>query len=352
MKKFALFFMLMSFVSCKISNKKNISSTKGKTFFNVYANLETEAVSSAGDSADDECFWYNRHDPEQSYIIGTDKKQGLIIYNLKGVQVQSFRVGRLNNVDLRYGFSFKHQKVALLTASNRTTNSVSIFTIDHAGTITYRQEAALKSKTSEVYGLGMYKSPITKKFYTVIISKKGEIEQWEIKVIDNKITGEIVRKGTLSTQSEGFVADDYHKKMYVAEEDSAIWAFPAEPDNSIKFTKIIGTDALNMKADFEGITIYDKGKGEGYLILSSQGNNTYGVLDRVTHQYLKSFKIASSDTIDGTSDTDGIDAVSFPLKKYPKGFFIAQDGENISGGKPLNQNFKIVDWRTIEKVLK
>jgi len=31
---------------------------------------------------------------------------------------------------------------------------------------------------------------------------------------------------------------------------------------------------------------------------------------------------------------------------------MAQDGENISEGKPLNQNFKIVDWQTIEKGLK
>jgi 3-phytase len=102
-----------------------------------------------------------------------------------------------------------------------------------------------------------------------------------------------------------------------------------------------------LKADIEGLTIYYKTGGEGYLIASSQGNNSYAVYERQgSNRYLGSFKIEASNAIGGTSDTDGIDVTSLPFGLYPKGIFVAQDGHN---GK-ANQNFKIVDFRDIEKI--
>ena len=71
---------------------------------------------------------------------------------------------------------------------------------------------------------------------------------------------------------------------------------------------------------------------------------------------MKSFAIIGDDErgTDGATDTDGIHAVSQNLgEAFPSGLFLAQDWYNIdSQYKTENQNFKIVDWRDIAKVLK
>ena len=51
-----------------------------------------------------------------------------------------------------------------------------------------------------------------------------------------------------------------------------------------------------------------------------------------------------NETIDGTSETDGIDVCNMNLgEKLSDGIFIAQDDVNDNG----NQNFKIVSWGEI-----
>lgn len=58
--------------------------------------------------------------------------------------------------------------------------------------------------------------------------------------------------------------------------------------------------------------------------------------------------------VDGASDMDGIYVTTFNLgEAYPQGVFIDQDWYNLSDKpQPLNQNFKIVDWRDFQKILK
>lgn len=105
----------------------------------------------------------------------------------------------------------------------------------------------------------------------------------------------------------------------------------------------------HLTADIEGLTIYYGKNGKGYLIASSQGDNSYAVYNRsVNNEYIGNFSIVDGKNIDGTSDTDGIDVMSFGLgEKYPNGIFIAQDGENVEQEKIANQNFKMVDWKKI-----
>ena len=80
--------------------------------------------------------------------------------------------------------------------------------------------------------------------------------------------------------------------------------------------------------------------GTGYLIASSQGDNSYAVFRREgDNSYVGSFRISDGRGIDGTSDTDGIDVAATPLgASFPSGVFVAQDGENDEG----TQNYKLV----------
>lgn len=345
------FIIAISFFSCKTEKITHIKQ-KEKPFKTIVADAETTPVSSSDDAADDVCVWVNPKNILQSTIIGTNKREGLEVYNLDGKRLFSYKIGRVNNVDIRNGFSLNGKKVSVVTASNRTHNTISILYVKPTGELEEIAARPIISKLNEVYGLGMYKSKKTNKFYVFVVSKRGGIEQWELFENNSKIDAKIVRNITLSSQGEGIVADDYYAKVYIGEENKALWKFDAEPDALNKKVQIIKTTDYNMKDDFEGVTLYDSGNGTGHIILSSQGNNSYAVFDRLTNQYQGSFSLKSGDKIDGTNDTDGIDVTSFAFgEKYSKGFFIAQDGANTNMKDSLNQNFKIVNWTKISKAL-
>jgi len=98
----------------------------------------------------------------------------------------------------------------------------------------------------------------------------------------------------------------------------------------------------------EGLTIYYATDTTGYLIASSQGNNTYVIYRREgNNAYVGTFQIVAGDEIDGTSDTDGIDVSNFGMgPHFPNGLFVAQDGTNPGA----NQNYKCVCWRSIAQL--
>ena len=109
-----------------------------------------------------------------------------------------------------------------------------------------------------------------------------------------------------------------------------------------------------LKDDLEGVGLYDLGSGRGYLVLSSQGNNSYAVFRREAgNAYVGSFAVSADAArgIDGSSETDGLDVTSRPLgPAFPHGLFVAQDGRNVAPQE--RQNFKLVPWERIADALK
>ncbi len=342
---------LLAFGACK--TEKIVHTNQEQTSFaSVLASAETTPVATEDDAADDSCIWLHPTDPLKSTIIGTNKKEGLVVYDLQGNLLHRYKIGRVNNVDIRYGFELNGKKVAVVTASNRTHNTLSILYVKEDGSLAEIAARPIVSRLKEVYGLGMYKSPSSEKIYSFIVGKKGGVEQWELFENEGKIDAKVVREIVLGGQGEGIVADDVHAKVYIGQEDKALWKYDAEPSANNKRIQVISTKSPGMQDDFEGVTLYDAGNGKGYLLLSSQGNNSYAVFDRVSNQYQGSFRIENGEDIDGTYDTDGIDVSSASYgEKYPNGFFIAQDGANTQGKDSLNQNFKLVDWNRISKAL-
>jgi len=341
--------VLVNLFSCKKKeNKPEEKTQKESTFISIVSDFETEPVTSNDDAADDPCIWINPKDTLQSTIIGTNKREGLEVYNLQGKRLYNYPIGRVNNVDIRNGFLLNGEETSVVTATNRTHNTISILKVKSNGELEDIAARPITSNVEEVYGLAMYKSPKTNKIFSFLVGKEGEVEQWELFENNNKIDAKLVRAFELGSQGEGIVADDFHAKVYFGEENKALWKYNAEPEAGNERENIINVTDKNMKDDFEGVTLYDSGNGKGFIILSSQGNNSYAVFDRISNKYLGSFLLSDAENIDGTYDTDGIDVTSVALgSKYPKGVFIAQDGANTQGKDSLNQNFKVVDWRKI-----
>jgi len=99
-----------------------------------------------------------------------------------------------------------------------------------------------------------------------------------------------------------------------------------------------------LAADVEGLTIYYSARGRGYLIASSQGNNSYKVYDRAGENRYALTIDPKAGGIDDVSETDGICVTSCPTsRQFAKGVFVVQDGANAGG----NQNFKLYGWEDI-----
>ncbi|WP_417449801.1 phytase [Kordiimonas sp.] len=322
------------------------------SFALVKPTLETAPVADGGDAADDPAIWVHPTDPAESLILGTNKQGGLYSYKLDGTVHQYLPDGRVNNVDIRYGVTIGDQKLTIVTASNRTDESISIYVMDEdSGMLSDIADGVQKTDMHDPYGLCMYQSANDNNTYVFMNEKDGLVRQWRLEEGTNgRVKTTAVREFAVGSTAEGCTADDDTGSLFVAEEDVALWKYGAEPDSGATRTKI--TDpTMNpaLKDDLEGVSIY-YGEGEnGYIVLSSQGNNSYALFDRqAPHTYRGSFRvIANSEAgIDGSSETDGLDIISTPLgPRFPYGVFVAQDGRNIAPAE--RQNFKLVPWERI-----
>lgn len=322
----------------------------------VVATVETVPVDSHGDAADDPAIWANPTNPAASLVVATDKKSGLYLYDMQGRVLQHLPDGKMNNVDLRTDFMLGGQPIVLVTASDRTNKAVAIYRLDtEARRLVNIADGIQPTEQGDPYGQCMYRSPTTGKTYVFINDSNGEKRQWELVDAGNgRVRAVRVRDFAFSSQVEGCVADDAAGALYVNEEDVGLWRLSAEPDGGTAMTSVQRVDENPaLKDDLEGIGLYDLGNGRGYLVSSSQGNNTYAVYRREgNNEYLGSFAVVADGAsgIDGISETDGLEVTSANLGPgFEHGAMIAQDGRNMLPG--ALQNYKYVPWESIARAL-
>lgn len=314
----------------------------------VTARGETTPVGTANaDAADDPAIWRNAADPAQSLIVGTDKKAGLYVYGLDGKTRDFLDAGRVNNVDLREGVSIQGKPGILVVASDRND-------IAHAKLALFRLDPATAKLTAlgkvdggsgEAYGICLYRAGAAA--HAFIVLKDGTVNQVAIDAFGATPAGWIVRTLKLGTQSEGCAVDDRTGILYVAEEDVGLWRFDARPDGAATPVKIAAADGRNLVADAEGVAIAPSGERDGYVIVSSQGDNAYTLYRMRDDSYAGRFRIVDG-AVGGAEETDGIDLVLGDFgPAYPGGLFIAQDGHNAAAA----QNFKLVAWDDVVKAL-
>src|SRR3546814_17256152 len=112
-----------------------------------------------------------------------------------------------------------------------------------------------------------------------------------------------------------------------------MWRMSAEPDGGDARTAVERVaDNPAIRDDLEGVGIYHLGDGRGYIVASSQGNDTYAVyrLDG-GQEYMGSFAVVADPVrgIDGISATDELEVTSTNLGPgIDPGAKTAQDGPN------------------------
>jgi 3-phytase len=322
----------------------------------VRPRVETDVMPSFGDAADDPAIWLHPDDPTLSLVIGTNKQEGLHVYDLHGKTLQVLPDGKMNNVDLRYGFPLGGESVTLVTASNRSNDSIAVYRIDAAGRRLIDVAAGiLPTGFLDPYGLCMYRSRISGDYFVFINeSDRGMFRQWRLS--DNGsgwVAAELTREFVVGTQAEGCVADDETGFLYVAEEDVGVWKYAAEPNGGDTRTLIDNTDDGRLTDDVEGLALWYGPDGKGYLVVSNQGADNYALYQRDgDNVYAGHFHVVANAAagIDGASETDGLEVSSAAFgAAYPDGLLVVQDGRNIAPEEP--QNFKFVSWTDVKLAL-
>ena len=315
---------------------------------------ETEPVATSGDAADDPAIVINFDNPTDSLIFGTDKKSGVYLYDLEGNELSYAPLGNINNIDVR---QFNDQ--VFVTATNRSIQAIEywVFNQDdffnisnHADIFSTAIRASTIPSAINIYGICMGLINATPVAF-VTEDMGPSVELW---TLDNAaLVGTFDNGG----ESEGCVFDDENQVLFISEEETngVLKAYDLSIEFPFESPFIVDSREGNIGGDPEGVALYKTSSTEGYVVLSSQGDNKFNLYDRnAPYAFITSFQISDQDGgIDGTSETDGISVSSFNFGgEFSKGLMVAQDGYNYDGEELKNQNFKIVSFNPILKFIK
>ncbi|MFO0812423.1 MAG: phytase [Gemmatales bacterium] len=313
--------------------------------------LETEPSRTSEDSYDDPAVWIHPQDPALSLILGTNKKGGLHLFQIDGRQLGVVSPkANPNNVDVIYGFPLQQKPtdLALSVCRDKLCPCVRVWKIDPATRtlVDISGPDGIKVLDGEAgYGSCTYCSRKTGKHYFFVNHKSGRYEQYVLDDAgDGKVRGRKVRSFQVSSQAEGCVADQETGALYVSEEAVGLWRFSAEEDGGDQGRLVARVGEHGLTADCEGVTIYYAAGGKGYVILSSQGNNTFKVYDRGAENAFIGTIDPAAGKLGKVSGTDGLDVTNRPLgPMFPQGALVVQDGTPRPGG----QRFKFYAWEDV-----
>jgi 3-phytase len=296
---------------------------------------ETSPVRHSGDAADDPAIWVHPTDPDGWLVVGNNKRGALEVYDSSGARVQriGYQGAFTGNVDIRGDI------VAVARGGIRfyRVDPVARRLVDITDRAVRTRGEGLCLYDAGPRGLagGLYAFTITR--------RDGRVRQYRIRdrdrdgLLGGKATG---RDFTLGSEAEGCVAHHRTGRLFISEEDVAIWQYDADPSAG---SRRVAIDRVGerLPTDVEGLTI-----AAGHLIASAQNvadptQNWFNVYDVRTGRYVRSVRVGDGPLSDDCDRTDGIAASA------RVGLFVCQDGYNDTPGASGNQNFKYVPLRSI-----
>jgi len=305
---------------------------------------------------DDPAIWIHPEDSAKSLIIGTNKAAApagaLHVYDLEGKRKQTVAsLDRPNNVDVAYGLAMDGGTIDIAAATERNRKMLRIFRIDRAsGELSEAGEIALftgEPGESELpMGVALYKRPRDGAIFAIVSRKTGPatgyLWQYRLRGAGGKVSGEKVRAFGNFSQSkeiEAIAVDHELGFVYYADEDTAIHQWHADPDHRDAGKELLVFGKGEFAGNREGIAIYTKKGGRGYLVCTDQklGNSEYRIYERGgSHKLLA--------VVSGGADaTDGIEITSRALgPKFPAGMLVAMNNRE--------HNFYLFDWREVSKL--
>ncbi|MGW4726181.1 phytase [Streptomyces sp. NPDC004291] len=314
--------------------------------------------------------------------------------------------GRFNNVDLVRGLRLSSGRADLAVTTDRGHDRLRLYRIDRdrpGGPLTdvtdpsapavFSRDQAEIDEQRTAYGLATWTDPASGKAYALVSrrerttvallellpAKGGRVTYRKVRTLDLPSAFRLPN-GTFWSpcgepgelpQVEGMVVDPVNGTLYAGQEDVGIWRLRADLTGTPRLIDRVreygvpgtydeeteecapgadpGYGGTRLSADVEGLTLVTEPDGDGHLLASSQGDDTFAAYDREREDgnaYEGGFRVAPARTgPDGSEECDGAAALNAPLgSAYPRGLLVVQDGHDApgDGGRP-STNFKFVD---------
>ncbi|MFC7983034.1 phytase [Streptomyces sp. NPDC057336] len=322
--------------------------------------------------------------------------------------------GRFNNVDLVHGTSLGAGATDLAVVSDRGSDKLRVYRIDGD-----RPDAPLTDVTdpsapwifsgsqeevneeSTAYGLATYTHSATGRSYALVsqnattrialleltTTADGTVSYRKVRTLDLPSAFTMPDGSKWSPcgdpgegpQVEGMVVDPKTGTLFAGQEDVGIWRLPAGLKGAPVLQEKVreygvpatydeaadecvagddpGFGGDRLSADVEGLTLLKQDDGDGYLLASSQGDDTFVAYDRERsddYEYEGGFQVgAASESLDGSEECDGADVLAEPLgSRYPDGLLVVQDGHMApEDGDREATGFKFVDLADVLEAL-
>lgn len=316
------------------------------------------------DDADDPAIWVNPSNPAASLILGTNKvaapRGALAVFGLDGHPRQTIAgLDRPNNVDVEYGLLLGGELIDIAVVTERLKHRLRIFRIPGDGgplaDISSAGGAPVldgeSGEFAEPMGIALYRRPRDGQVFAIVAPKNGPREGYlrQYRLEDDgggKVRAVHVRRfGSFSgtKEIEAVAVDDALGHVYYADEGLGIHKWHADPDHPDAGKELALFGVEGFAGDREGIAIYARPDGTGYLICTDQlpGNTHYHLYKREggptgPNDHSEFVKCVRG----GADSTDGIEVTSAPLGgQFPSGLLIAMN----SGAK----NFLGFRWEDV-----
>lgn len=319
--------------------------------------------------------------------------------------------GRYNNVDLVSGLRTSTGRADVAVVSDRGGDRLRIYRIDPskpggpltditdpAATPVFSADQAEINDQRTAYGLATWTDKAGGRTYALVSRRErtrlallellpgegGTVGYRKVRTLDLPSSFRLPDGTTWSPcaepgelpQVEGMVVDPATGTLYAGQEDIGIWRLRADLTGKpvlVDKVKEYGVPGVydedteectpgadpgyggkRLSADVEGLTLFQERGGDGYLLASSQGDNTFALYDREVgedNEYEGGFRIgAATPTLDSVEECDGAAVLNAPLgARYPRGLLVVQDGQETpavpdgEGGTRTATGFKFVD---------
>jgi len=332
---------------------------RGPSNVDVRAAAATEQVAQ---DPDDPAIWVNPANPAGSLILGTNKVPApagaLVVFDLEGKTRQAIAgLDRPNNVDVQQGLLMPGGPIDIAVVTERLRRRLRVYKITADGLTEISSGGGVPvfegqpGEQGAPMGVALYRRSRDLSVFAVVSRKTGPREGylWQYELLDDgsgKVKGLKVRElGRFSGvgEIEAVAVDDALGYIYYADEGDGIHKYYADPDLPDAAGELAHFGREGFQGDREGIGIYARPDGTGYIICTEQipGNSRYHVHRREgapgrPHDHSERVKVFSG----GADETDGIEVTAAGLgPRFPNGLMAAMNSRG--------RNFLIYRWEDV-----
>lgn len=285
---------------------------------------------------DDPAIWINPADPAQSLVIGTDKDTdgALYVFDLHGKIVRTVPgLKRPNNVDLVTGFHLGGKEVAIAVTTEREEKRLRVFTVPEMTCVDRGDLVVFDGDANRApMGVALYRRPRDGAVFAIVGGKAGPADGYLGQYrLDDDGSGHVkmtlVRQfGAYSGKKEieAIAVDAELGYVYYSDEQHGVRKYAADPEAPDANRELALFATSGFAGDHEGISIWKRPNGTGYVIVSDQQANKFWLFPREgtpghPHEH-RAVKIVDASTL----ESDGSDVTAQPLgERFPHGLFVA-----------------------------